>query len=423
MLVEDAERYGISQLHQLRGRVGRGEHASLCLLFGPQGVARGCRRSPQHRDGFALAEIDLELRGEGELLGTRQSGLAAFRVARLPEDAELLDRARAARRGAARRPTRRCAEPEHALLERRRRSAAFGAARPLRADPAREGRRPDAGRSAGAACTAPPGAATRPTSDRVREALFSVLGDRVDGARVLDLFAGSGALGIEALSRGAAEARVRRRRRARDRGRCGPTSRRSGSRRRCAAATPCARLRAAHRRAGRQYDLVFLDPPYRRGGAPRARAVDALPAVLAPGARGGLRERPPRAARPRPAPPRRTPLRRHPDPHPWLPITASPSAPAPTTRSPTGTSTSSRAPPTLFDEVIVAVVNASVRKSKALFSAEERCAFIEDATAHLGQRPRRAVRRPRRRLRARAAGPRRSSRACARSRTSSTSSR
>ena len=53
---------------------------------------------------------------------------------------------------------------------------------------------------------APPGAATRPTSDRVREALFSVLGDRVHGAHVLDLFAGSGALGIEALSRGAAEA-------------------------------------------------------------------------------------------------------------------------------------------------------------------------------------------------------------------------
>ena len=46
MLVEDAERYGISQLHQLRGRVGRGEHASLCLLFGPDGVARACRRSP-----------------------------------------------------------------------------------------------------------------------------------------------------------------------------------------------------------------------------------------------------------------------------------------------------------------------------------------------------------------------------------------
>ena len=123
MLVEDAERYGISQLHQLRGRIGRGAHESLCLLFGPKESAR-LRALAEHRDGFKLAEIDLELRGEGEMLGTRQSGLAQFRVARLPEDAELLDgarriaaraargrpgaraaRARAARRRASQRPT------------------------------------------------------------------------------------------------------------------------------------------------------------------------------------------------------------------------------------------------------------------------------------------------------------------------------
>jgi ATP-dependent DNA helicase RecG len=93
MLVEDAERYGISQLHQLRGRIGRGPHDSLCLLFGPKDAPR-LRALAQHRDGFELAEIDLELRGEGEMLGTRQSGLQAFRFARLPEDAELLDRGR-----------------------------------------------------------------------------------------------------------------------------------------------------------------------------------------------------------------------------------------------------------------------------------------------------------------------------------------
>ena len=94
MLVEDAERYGISQLHQLRGRIGRGEHASLCLLFGAKGSAR-LRALADHSDGFRLAEIDLALRGEGELVGTRQSGLAQFRVAELPRDAELLERARA----------------------------------------------------------------------------------------------------------------------------------------------------------------------------------------------------------------------------------------------------------------------------------------------------------------------------------------
>jgi ATP-dependent DNA helicase RecG len=94
MLVEDADRYGISQLHQLRGRVGRGEHESLCLMFGPKDSAR-LRALERNRDGFELAQIDLELRGEGELTGTRQSGLARFRFARLPEDADVLERAHA----------------------------------------------------------------------------------------------------------------------------------------------------------------------------------------------------------------------------------------------------------------------------------------------------------------------------------------
>jgi len=114
MLVEDADRYGISQLHQLRGRVGRGEHPSLCLLFGPRESVRLAALA-EHDDGFRLAEIDLELRGEGEVIGTRQHGLAQFRVARLPEDAALLERARdhAATILAA---DPELAEPEHALL-------------------------------------------------------------------------------------------------------------------------------------------------------------------------------------------------------------------------------------------------------------------------------------------------------------------
>ncbi|HEY6398020.1 MAG TPA: ATP-dependent DNA helicase RecG [Solirubrobacteraceae bacterium] len=94
MLVEDADRYGISQLHQLRGRIGRGSHRSLCLLFGPKDSSR-LRALASQSDGFALAEIDLRLRGEGELVGTRQHGLAQFRVAELPRDAGLMERARA----------------------------------------------------------------------------------------------------------------------------------------------------------------------------------------------------------------------------------------------------------------------------------------------------------------------------------------
>jgi ATP-dependent DNA helicase RecG len=93
MMIEAAERYGISQLHQLRGRIGRGEHAGLCILFGDPALPR-LEALAGERDGFRLAEVDLQLRGAGEVLGTRQHGLPQFRVARIPEDAELLGRAR-----------------------------------------------------------------------------------------------------------------------------------------------------------------------------------------------------------------------------------------------------------------------------------------------------------------------------------------
>jgi ATP-dependent DNA helicase RecG len=117
MLVEDAERYGISQLHQLRGRVGRGEHPSICLLFGPSDSLR-LKALSEHADGFQLAEIDLELRGEGELTGTRQSGLARFDFARLPEDAAILERAHG-RAAALLRDDPGLAAPELALLAER----------------------------------------------------------------------------------------------------------------------------------------------------------------------------------------------------------------------------------------------------------------------------------------------------------------
>jgi ATP-dependent DNA helicase RecG len=114
MLIEAAERYGLSQLHQLRGRVGRGEHASLCVLFGDPRLPR-LEAIASERDGFRLAEIDLELRGAGDVLGTRQHGLPEFRVARLPEDTELLVRARD-RADAIVLADPALAEPEHALL-------------------------------------------------------------------------------------------------------------------------------------------------------------------------------------------------------------------------------------------------------------------------------------------------------------------
>jgi len=97
MLVEGAERFGLSQLHQLRGRVGRGSHESFCILFGdPESDAAKARLEAiaGEGDGFALAEVDLSIRGEGEILGTRQHGLPRFRAATLPEDTALLLEAR-----------------------------------------------------------------------------------------------------------------------------------------------------------------------------------------------------------------------------------------------------------------------------------------------------------------------------------------
>ena len=92
MLIEEAERYGLSQLHQLRGRVGRGAHDSLCILFGDPRLPR-LQAIASESDGFELAEVDLRLRGAGDVLGTRQHGLPELRVARLPEDTPLLERA------------------------------------------------------------------------------------------------------------------------------------------------------------------------------------------------------------------------------------------------------------------------------------------------------------------------------------------
>jgi ATP-dependent DNA helicase RecG len=117
ILIENAERFGISQLHQLRGRVGRGEHPSQCYLLGPAAARRSARLRAvaEHSDGFRLAEIDLRLRSEGELVGTRQSGLGSYRFARLPEDEELLRLARRHGERIAARDPQLCA-PEHALL-------------------------------------------------------------------------------------------------------------------------------------------------------------------------------------------------------------------------------------------------------------------------------------------------------------------
>jgi ATP-dependent DNA helicase RecG len=118
MVIENAERFGLSQLHQLRGRVGRGSEQSYCILLAKKWMAGGVERSVRNllafdeamqerrlaerrlatmlatNDGFKIAEVDLELRGPGDFFGTRQSGMPEFKVANIFTDASVLEAAR-----------------------------------------------------------------------------------------------------------------------------------------------------------------------------------------------------------------------------------------------------------------------------------------------------------------------------------------
>jgi len=100
MIVEHAERFGLSQLHQLRGRIGRGKRQSYCILIHGQKVSKEARyrlqKMAETNDGFEIAEADLKLRGPGDFLGTKQSGLPEFKVADIVEDQWILEQAKTA---------------------------------------------------------------------------------------------------------------------------------------------------------------------------------------------------------------------------------------------------------------------------------------------------------------------------------------
>jgi len=98
MVVEHAERFGLTQLHQLRGRVGRGDHLSYCVLITDEHLSDEAKMRlgamTRTHDGFQIAEIDLELRGPGTFFGTKQSGMPELRIADMQQDAALLELAR-----------------------------------------------------------------------------------------------------------------------------------------------------------------------------------------------------------------------------------------------------------------------------------------------------------------------------------------
>ena len=130
MIVEDAERFGLAQLHQLRGRVGRGEHPGELLLFADPRTEEGRRRMAAFvstTDGFELAEEDLRLRGEGQVLGERQHGLPELRLASVVRDTRPARRGPRGRSCYRRRRPAPASTPQHAAARRVGRAAGSGA--------------------------------------------------------------------------------------------------------------------------------------------------------------------------------------------------------------------------------------------------------------------------------------------------------
>ena len=97
MIIENSERFGLSQLHQLRGRVGRGSYDSYCILMTKDKISKDAKvrinAMVKSNDGFEISEVDLKLRGPGNILGTQQSGVLDFKIADLLEDQDILNNA------------------------------------------------------------------------------------------------------------------------------------------------------------------------------------------------------------------------------------------------------------------------------------------------------------------------------------------
>ena len=284
MIVQEADRFGLAQLHQLRGRVGRGADQSYCLLVSrsrdelTEGAAERLEAMVETTDGFELAERDLEIRGEGQLLGARQSGFSDLSSSGCAgtRPCSSAHARREARDEAARgrgRPllggrvwtvltsVRQSTSDESALartlvhdaINSRDVVVCASAVRPA-------ARRIVAGSRKGHADRGAEGRGHAPYGDRVREAAFALVGP-VDGATVLDVFAGSGAMGLEALSRGATRCVFVER----DRAACRVIERNLEKLRLTGAVVLCQDARRAlreERARTHRYDLLLVDAPY-----------------------------------------------------------------------------------------------------------------------------------------------------------------
>ena len=181
MVIEQAERFGLAQLHQLRGRVGRGAEQSYCILVTGKlsdAARERIRTLVDSSDGFYIAEMDLKLRGPGEFFGTKQSGLPALRIANIIRDKEILEMARGEAQAFITNPP---------SQEELRRAVAYHArtlAAPLWIGAGGLMRVIARARFRSRRLKSLPGLDTRPTPDRLRETLFNVLAARIADARL-----------------------------------------------------------------------------------------------------------------------------------------------------------------------------------------------------------------------------------------------